>query len=104
MGPMGPPGMPGRPGLEGPPGLPGAPGLPGLPAESTHANFDEGRIRDICMAVVRDYISEISSTLVGPPGPPGRRGISRPGPPGPQGIQGKWTDIYTILMKANLTS
>ncbi|XP_075146690.1 uncharacterized protein LOC142221059 [Haematobia irritans] len=88
-GPMGPPGMPGHPGHEGPPGLPGAPGLPGLPAESASFNLDEGRIRDICMGVVRDYISEISSTLVGPPGPPGRRGITRAGPPGPQGLQGE---------------
>lgn len=35
-----------------------------------------------------DYISEISSTLIGPPGPPGRRGYGRPGPPGHPGAQG----------------
>ncbi|KAM7364418.1 uncharacterized protein ACRADG_000925 [Cochliomyia hominivorax] len=82
IGPMGPAGP------QGPIGPPGPPGPPG-PEVMTSRSIDAAEIRDICMAVVREYISEISDSLVGPPGPPGKRGVGRPGPRGPQGIQGE---------------
>uniref|UniRef100_A0A1A9WS36 Thrombospondin-like N-terminal domain-containing protein n=1 Tax=Glossina brevipalpis TaxID=37001 RepID=A0A1A9WS36_9MUSC len=102
-GPPGLPGIPGEkgdrglPGVNGSPGLPGPPGLPSVTERITtdYHNFKEAEIREICMAAVRDYINEISSTLVGPPGPRGRPGTNHPGLPGqqgetgPQGIQGE---------------
>nr|XP_014091841.1 collagen alpha-1(IX) chain isoform X2 [Bactrocera oleae] len=80
-------GEPGFPGIAGPSGLPGPPGESGTTNNEVR-NIEEREIREICLAVVRDYISEISTTITGPPGPPGRRGYGRPGPPGHPGAQG----------------
>ncbi|XP_011198179.2 collagen alpha-1(IX) chain [Bactrocera dorsalis] len=93
MGERGVPGLPGTKGEPGLPGIAGPQGPPGPPGESGTINnevrnIEEREIREICLAVVRDYISEISQTLTGPPGPPGRRGYGRPGPPGHPGAQG----------------
>ncbi|XP_037932021.1 collagen alpha-1(IX) chain-like [Teleopsis dalmanni] len=93
-GAPGPEGRPGPVGLPGPVGPPGPPGTPGTAGESgteekVTRTLEETVIRDICLAVVRDYISEVASTLVGPPGPPGLRGATRRGPPGPQGLPGE---------------
>uniref|UniRef100_A0A1B0C718 Thrombospondin-like N-terminal domain-containing protein n=1 Tax=Glossina palpalis gambiensis TaxID=67801 RepID=A0A1B0C718_9MUSC len=102
-GPAGLQGIPGEKGEKGLPGLNGSPGLPGPPGPMSNSesvsteyqHFREADIREICTAVVRDYINEISSTLTGPPGPRGRPGTSHPGLPGiqgevgPQGIQGE---------------
>ncbi|XP_067612943.1 collagen alpha-1(IX) chain-like [Eurosta solidaginis] len=84
------PGMKGEqgyPGIIGPIGPPGPPGPPGISGEVL--KVDEREIREICLGVVREYISEIASTFTGPPGPPGQRGYGRPGAPGPQGLQGE---------------
>ncbi|XP_050425477.1 collagen alpha-1(IX) chain-like isoform X3 [Adelges cooleyi] len=106
-GDPGEPGAPGQRGEAGPPGittyLPGPPeyirpgtfggvkgergdqGLPGLPGKS----FSEIEIKDICLVVLKEQLSELTTTLVGPPGPPGRSIIGKPGPPGVQGSPGE---------------
>lgn len=39
-------------------------------------------------------MSELTATLIGPPGPPGRSKPGRPGPPGLQGPPGIHSSLY----------
>ncbi|KAF6200105.1 hypothetical protein GE061_006406 [Apolygus lucorum] len=102
-GPEGSPGVPGLPGKEGPPGMPGPPGQrgpPGLHGQpgSPGRSYSEVELKEICMAVLREQLSELTSSLTGPPGPPGR---SKPGPPGPPGQQGppdQWEELRSGLV------
>ncbi|KAI1295464.1 Collagen alpha-1(XXI) chain [Halotydeus destructor] len=86
-GPVGVPGAPGTPGQSGPRGQPGSSGLQGAPGRS----FTEDELREVCAAVLREQLHELTNKLRGPPGPagrPGKTGRSSPGKPGPPGMQG----------------
>lgn len=39
--------------------------------------------------MISEHLAELTNTLVGPPGPPGRSIIGKPGPSGIQGPPGK---------------
>ncbi|CAB4067915.1 COL9A [Lepeophtheirus salmonis] len=66
------------PGISGPPGIQGRPGQNGKDGRPGR-EYSEEDLRDICASVLRDRLSELTSGLRGPPGPPGRgyRGCSR---------------------------
>ncbi|RWS29757.1 hypothetical protein B4U80_07992, partial [Leptotrombidium deliense] len=91
QGEPGAPGKPGKHGARGQKGVAGqrgSPGLPGLPGETNSKSTSVEELREICISVFRDQITEITSKLQGPPGPPGHGKVGRPGPPGPPGITG----------------
>uniref|UniRef100_A0A2S2PZ16 Collagen alpha-1(XXI) chain n=1 Tax=Sipha flava TaxID=143950 RepID=A0A2S2PZ16_9HEMI len=113
-GEKGEPGEPGVPGLRGEPGLPGSSiyipakqdtqylrpgtlgiqgekgerGEPGPPGYSGNS-FSENEIKEICISILKEQLMELTSSLVGPPGPPGRSIIGKPGSPGIQGPPGE---------------
>ncbi|XP_055624553.1 collagen alpha-1(IX) chain-like isoform X1 [Toxorhynchites rutilus septentrionalis] len=87
VGYPGPPGQDGAPGMQGTPGIPGQPGSPGLPGPPGRS-FTESEVRDICAAVLRDQLAELTEGLIGPPGPPGVSRPGRPGVPGKPGSKG----------------
>ncbi|XP_050524147.1 collagen alpha-1(IX) chain-like isoform X2 [Daktulosphaira vitifoliae] len=103
-GEKGEPGEPGPPGMKGEPGQhevkyirPGNIGMSGekgergeqgLPGPVGHS-VSEIEIKEICQAILKEQITEITSTLVGPPGPPGRSIVGKPGSPGIQGPPGE---------------
>ncbi|XP_066139127.1 collagen alpha-1(IX) chain-like [Euwallacea fornicatus] len=86
-GPIGMPGFPGKDGTPGPSGTPGQRGSPGNPGVAGQAgrSISESEIREICAAVLRDELADLSEALAGAPGQPGS---SMPGKPGPSGIPG----------------
>ncbi|GCB64248.1 hypothetical protein scyTo_0007509 [Scyliorhinus torazame] len=96
QGPSGAVGARGLEGVRGPTGLPGSPGKDGKEAS-------EHRIREVCMSMIQEQISQLSASLrrpvgfgkpgrpgppgpLGPTGPPGSTG--HPGVIGPQGVKG----------------
>lgn len=64
IGPPGGDGPPGAPGSPGSQGLTGQTGAPGMAGES----FTEDEVRNICYAVLRDQLAELTATLQGPAG------------------------------------
>ncbi|XP_026822449.1 collagen alpha-1(IX) chain-like [Rhopalosiphum maidis] len=77
-----------RPGTVGIPGEKGERGEPGLPGYSGNS-FNENEIKEICKSILKEQLSELTNTFIGPPGPPGRSIIGKPGPPGIQGPPGE---------------
>merc|ERR1712212_334314 len=47
--------------------------------------YSENDLREICAAVLRDKLSELTAGLQGPPGRPGRGYRGKPGKAGPRG-------------------
>ena len=72
-------------GDKGDAGPPGEPGQAGPPGESSSQSVSHRDLEAICATIVRQELSLLKPSLIGPPGPPGR---SKRGPKGEKGDVG----------------